>query len=184
MSSQPGDIKLSVPVNDGDHVRGAAGAPVTVVQYGDYECPDCGRAYPLVKEIEKKLRSQLRFVFRHFPLSHVHPRALRAAEAAEAAGAQGRFWEMHDFLFKHQHALEDQHLSRYARKIGLDGARFDREMAEHLYAARIQENYKRSLYAGGITGTPTFYINNLRHNDSMNLERMMAAIKRAIDGAQ
>ena len=183
MSSQTGIIKLSVPVDMSDHVRGAADASVTLVQYGDYECPDCGRAYPMVREIEKKLKTQLRFIFRHFPLMHVHPRALRAAEAAEAAGAQGRFWEMHDYLFKHQHALEDQHLSRYARKIGLDSARFDREMAERVHATRIQENYKKSLYVGGITGTPTFYINDLRHNDSVNLERMMAAIKRALDGA-
>lgn len=179
MSGEPEIIKLMIPITERDHTYGPSTAPVTLVEYGDYECPYCGRAFPLIKELQKRRGEGLRFVFRHFPLTHVHPHALRAAEAAEAAAAQGRFWEMHDYLFKHQQALEDTHLSHYARKLGLDAARFDREMAEHLYAAQIQEDYNRSLYGGGVSGTPTFYINDVRHNDTVDLNRMLAAIDRA-----
>jgi protein-disulfide isomerase len=177
MGDENGVNRLQTPVGERDHSQGPANAPVVLVEYGDFECPDCGRAFPMVKEIQKRLGIELRLVFRHFPNTRIHPHALRAAEAAEAAAAQGRFWEMHDYLFKHQSALEDKHLKHYARKIGLDTARFEHEMDAEHYAPRIKEDYYRSLYTEGITGTPTFYINGLRHNDSVNLERMMTAIK-------
>jgi protein-disulfide isomerase len=178
MATDPVVVRLPRPVNDEDHSKGPANAPVTLVEYGDYQCPDCLRAFSIIAEIQKRMDGRMRFVFRHFPLG-IHPRALRAAEASEAAAAQGKFWEMYDTLFKHQQALEDRDLQQYAGKIGLDAARFEREMDEHKYAPRIQQEFHEALYGGGITGTPTFYINEVRHNDTANLERMLAAIQRA-----
>src|SRR6187402_2647073 len=116
--------RLTMPVGARDHVQGPAEAPVTLVEYGDYECPHCGRAYPIVKAVQKRLGTQLRFVFRNFPLSNAHPNA----EAAEAAAAQGKFWEMHDLLFEHQDALEREDLLRYAADLGLDVKRFRSEL--------------------------------------------------------
>src|SRR6187200_3268377 len=111
--------RLTLPVGPRDHAQGPVGAPVTLVEYGDYECPHCGRAFPIVKEVQRRLGETLRFVFRNFPLSEAHPHALNAAEAAEAAGSQGKFWEMHDTLYRHQHALDDRHLLSYAKTLGL-----------------------------------------------------------------
>ena len=122
-------VRLEPPVGDRDHVRGPATAPVTLVEYGDYECPYCGRAHPVVGELRERLGDRLRFVFRHFPLDSVHPRARHAAEAAEAAGAQDRFWEMHDLLYENQEDLGDEALRRYAAEVGLDLERFEEDLA-------------------------------------------------------
>src|SRR5215470_15875776 len=119
-------IKLKNLVTERDHISGSADAPVTLLEYGNFECVHCGRAYPIIKEVQKRLGNNLRFVFRHFPTVRTHPHSVRAAEAAEAAAAQGKFWQMHDQLFTHQQALEDRDLSRYARHIGLDVDRFAR----------------------------------------------------------
>src|SRR6476646_7201477 len=116
---------LTLPVSERDHIQGPADAPVTLVEYGDYECPHCGRAYPVVKAIQRHFGRRLRFVFRNFPLAEAHPHAAHAAEAAEAAAAQGRFWEMHDSLFEHQQALDDRHLVEYAGALGLDTSRLE-----------------------------------------------------------
>src|SRR5215213_1920134 len=116
--AEPG--ALTPPVGDDDHAIGRADAPITLVEYGDFECPYCGRAYPIVKEVQSRYGDQMRFMFRNFPLTQIHPHAEHAAEAAEAAGAQGAFWEMHDALYEHQRALTDQHLAEYAAEIGLD----------------------------------------------------------------
>ena len=124
-------VELPPPVSRRDHQQGPATAPVTLVEYGDYECPYCGMAYPIVKEVQRRMRDQMRFVFRHFPLVQVHPHAESAAEAAEAAGAQGKFWEMHDTLYEHQRALEGSHLVLYAVSLGLDRERFIRELTSH-----------------------------------------------------
>src|SRR4051812_7519971 len=123
MSSHSVPTRLHVPVGERDHVIGPATAPATVVEYGDYECPYCGQAYPIVKALLERLGPQMRFVFRHFPLIQIHPNAEHSAEAAEAAGAQGKFWEMHDTLFQNQDALEDDDLIGYAIELDLDEAR-------------------------------------------------------------
>src|SRR6187399_2394331 len=129
--------RLTLPVGARDHAQGLPDAALTLVEYGDYECPHCGRAYPIVKEVQRRLGSKLRFVFRNFPLSESHPHAQHAAEAAEGAATQGRFWEMHDALYEHQHALDDRHLVGYAAKLGLDAKRFEQELHTHAHKARV-----------------------------------------------
>ena len=162
-----------------DHASGPAEAPVTMVQYGNFECIDCGRAYPVLKQVRSLLLSSLRFVFRHFPTIRTHPHSLRAAEAAEAAGAQGRFWEMHDQLFAHQRALEDRHLLQYARRVGLDDDRFRRDMTENTFLKQIEDDYQHSLFDEHVTGTPTFYINGVRYTGAVDMESLPVAIKDA-----
>ena len=130
-----------------DHIRGASDGRVTLVEYGDFQCPYCGDAYPVVKDLLESF-SWLRFAFRHMPLPDLHPRAPAAAEAAEAAAAQGRFWDMHDRLFEHQHALSDDELREHAAALGLDLERFDRELREGVHAARVEEDLAAAPRAG------------------------------------
>ena len=172
-------IRLKNAVTERDHISGAADAPVTLLEYGNFECIHCGRAYPIIKEVQQQLADNLRFVFRHFPNVEIHSHSLRAAEASEAAGAQGKFWEMHDQLFMHQQALEDHDLSRYAHHIGLDEQRFAYDMAQNTYAKQIQLDYDRSLFDEHVTGTPTFYLNDLRYNGATDIESLLLAIKQA-----
>ena len=153
---------LTIPVRDRDHVRGVETAPATLVMYGDYECPYTRQAYRVVQRLLAEEPEHLRFVFRHFPLTSIHLHAEHAAEAAEAAAAHGTFWEMHDTLFAHQHALEDTDLVRYAQDLGLDAERFARELGAHSYAGRIQEDMRSGL-ASGVQGTPTLYFNDQLH---------------------
>jgi protein-disulfide isomerase len=154
--------RLTPPVSAHDHIAGPDDAPVTLVEYGDYECPYCGMAYPIVKAAQRQIRSQLRFVFRNFPLAEIHPHARHAAQAAEAAGAQGKFWEMHDMLFEHQHALEDADLVRYAETVGLDAVQLARELDAGTYAKRVRDDF-RSGVRSGVNGTPTFFVNGERY---------------------
>jgi protein-disulfide isomerase len=168
--------KLKPPVGPHDHVQGPAEAPVTLVEYGDYECPYCGEAYPVVKALQKRLGDQMRFVFRNFPLAQAHPHAEHAAEAAEAAGAQGKFWEMHDLLYENQDALEDEDLVRYARALHLDVPRFVKEMESGAYLERVREDF-RSGVRSGVNGTPTFFINGARHDGPFDLVSLLAAIE-------
>jgi|SRR6266536_1054932 len=177
--SNPEIVRLKNAVTDRDHASGPQGAPVTLLEYGNFECGHCGRAYPVIKEVQKALGDNLRFVFRHFPTVQTHPHSLRAAEATEAAGAQEKFWEMHDQLFTHQQALEDHDLSRYAKRIGLDAERFARDMAENTFLKQIETDYNRSLFDEHVTGTPTFYINEVRYTGATNIESLLAAIKQA-----
>ncbi|MBV9959405.1 MAG: thioredoxin domain-containing protein [Acidobacteria bacterium] len=170
--------RLSVPVSERDHVQGSPDAAVTLVEYGDFECPHCGAAHLVVKQIQKTLGDQLRFVFRHFPLAQIHPHAERAAEAAEAAGAQGRFWQMHDLLFEHQQSLSDRHLLLYAEAIDLDTDRFARELAEHVYQPRVREDFMSGVRSG-VNGTPTFFINGARHDGLYDVSSLLDAIQRA-----
>ena len=170
--------QLALPVSEHDHGKGLATAPVTLVEYGDYECPYSGQAYPIVKEVQRVLGDQLRFVFRNFPLAELHPHAEGAAEAAETAGAQGKFWEMHDLLFAYQRALDLPHLLEYARQLGLDVARFGRDLAEHRYADRVSEDVLSGARSG-VKGTPTFYINGWRHNGSFDADTLVLAIRGA-----
>ena len=171
---------LTLPVSDHDHIRGSLSAPVTLVEYGDYECPYCGQAYYVLQEIEQELGDNMCFVFRNFPLTSVHLHAEHTAEAAEAAGAQGQFWEMHDMLYEHQTALDDSQLLQYADALGLDVVRFNRAMAEHHYADRVHEDFMSGVRSG-VNGTPTFFINGVRYNGSYDLESLMAAL---IDAAE
>jgi protein-disulfide isomerase len=157
--------ELTPPVTKADHVAGPADAPVTLVEYGDYECPHCGRAYTVVKEIQKELGSRLRFVFRNFPLAEAHPHARLAAQAAEAAAAQGKFWEMHDMIFEHQDALEGEDLLGYAKSLGLDVAKFARDLEAKENVKRVRDDF-RSGVRSGVNGTPTFFVNGIRYDGS------------------
>jgi protein-disulfide isomerase len=179
MSTTRWEAVLTLPVSaDRDHIQGPADAPVTLVEYGDYECPYCGAAYPIIKQVQARLGERLRFVFRNFPITTSHPHAERAAEAAEAAAAQGRFWEMHDLLYENQRRLRDQDLHSYAQQLGLDVELFDKEMADHAHAERVREDFMSGVRSG-VNGTPTFYINGVRHDDSYDIETLLDALKRA-----
>src|SRR4051794_24369801 len=172
-SDQP---MLAIPVSDQrDHIQGPRTATVTLVEYGDYECSYCGEAYPVLKELVKQFADQMRLVFRNFPLTQIHPHAQNAAEAAEAASAQGRFWEMHDMLYERQDALEDEDLVSYAAELGLDLNRFQIELAQDLHAERIREDFMSGVRSG-VKGTPTFFINGIRHNGGYDLQSMSDAI--------
>jgi protein-disulfide isomerase len=167
---------LSLPVNaEQDHVLGQATAPITLVEYGDFECPFCGRSYPAVRRIRAELGDRLRFVFRHFPRPE-HPHARHAAEAAEAASAQGHFWEMHDQLFEHQDALSDSDLARYAADLGLDVERFRHELASHAYAERVQRDIQSGAHSD-VHGTPTFFINGVKHEGPDTFDDLMNALR-------
>jgi protein-disulfide isomerase len=171
-------VKLQRPVDESDHVLGPLSAPATLVEYGDYECPYCRQLHPLIQELMKRTEG-LRFVYRHFPIKNIHPHAMRAAEAAEAAGAQGRFWQMHDALFEQDQPLDDERLARLARKAGLDMERYTREMAEGLYALKVDEAFKSALYGDGVTGTPTLYLNGVRLSKIHDFEGLLAAVTEA-----
>ena len=152
-------MRLPVPVSENDHSMGPVDASVIVVNYGDYECPDCQRRHREVERMFDQLVRTVRFVHRHFPLVNVHPHALRASEAAEAAAAQGKFWEMHRHLYSQPDKLEDRHLRKYAKEIGLDVERFDREMSAGIYKDQVVKDYHNSMIYG-ITGAPTTFVND------------------------
>ena len=167
----------SIPVVDleRDHIRGAPGGDVTLIEYGDFQCPYCGDAYPVVKALLGRY-DWLRFAFRHMPLPDLHPRAPAAAEAAEAAAAQDAFWEMHDRLFENQHALTDDDLRGHAAALGLDVERFDRELREGVYRARVEEDL-RSGALSGIPSTPRFFVNGAMHLGSPTEPDLRLAIE-------
>ncbi len=171
--------RLTVPVGNRDHIQGKQDAPITLLEYGDYECPYCGQAYAVVKRIQKELGDNLRFVFRNFPLAQVHPHALRAALAAEAAGRQGVFWEMHDLLFEHQDALDDEQLPRYAATLEVDMRRFVADMWSDEVEQRVHEDFMSGVRSG-VNGTPTFFINGKRHDGSFDYGSLLAAIERTL----
>jgi protein-disulfide isomerase len=151
---------------------------VTLVEYGDYECPYCGAAYPIVKQIQGQMGDRLQFVFRNFPITTSHPHAEQAAEAAETAASQEKFWEMHDVLYENQRHLEDEDLRSYAAQLGLDVEMFERELAEHVHAARVRADFMSGVRSG-VNGTPTFYINGVRYDDSYEPEVLLAALEEA-----
>jgi len=171
---------LSVAVNEHDHARGPADAPATLVVYGDYECPYTHEALVVVARLRPQLGNQLRFVFRNFPLTEIHPHALRAAEAAEAAAAQDHFWVMHDYLFAHQHSLEESSLLQYASALDLDTARFEQDLATHAQMGRINADVESGL-SSGVQGTPTLFINGVLSNAPRDFDSLGAALQRAID---
>ena len=153
--------QLSRPVGFGDHTQGPPDALVTLVEYGDYECPHCGRAYPIVKAVQQQMGDRLRFVYRHFPLTQLHPHAEHAAEAAEAAGYQGKFWPMHDTLFEHQPALDDQDLISYAARLGIDRRWAAQALIAQTFAPKVRQDFTSGVRSG-VNGTPTFFINGVR----------------------
>ena len=176
MSRRDNRAQLTLPVGPRDHAIGPPDAPVTLVEYGDFQCPHCGRAYPIVKDIVRTLGAKLRFVFRNFPLTRIHPEAEHAAEAAEAAGAQGAFWQMHDRLFERQFALDDDHLIDYATELGLNAERIRGELDAGTYAGRVRDDFMSGVKSG-VNGTPTFFINGVRYDESWDRDSLLGALK-------
>jgi protein-disulfide isomerase len=169
---------LQAPVTARDHVQGPDTALVTMVEYADYECPYSRIAYHVIKGVQRELGGQLRFIYRNFPLREIHPHAQHAAEAAEAAASQDRFWEMHDYLFDHQRALDDEHLHQYAAALGLEAEIFDQDLAQHRHAGKIEGDLRGGIRSG-VQGTPTFFINGVRHEGSHDLESLLSTIRAA-----
>jgi len=170
--------RLAPPVSARDHVIGPEDAPVTLVEYGDYQCPYCGMAYPIVNAVREEMGDDLRFVFRHFPITTIHPYAEGAAEAAEAAGAQGQFWEMHDWLFEHQDSLAPSDIVKAAGLLELDVDRFVADLTQHRFAPRVREDFMSGVRSG-VNGTPTFFINGLRHDGEWDFDSLLAALRQA-----
>ena len=171
-------IRLAVPVSERDHRQGPATAAVTLVQYGDYECPYTRQSTTVVRAIQQQLGDQLLFVFRNFPLIEIHPHALHAALAAEAAATQGKFWEMHDSIFHHQHTLEDSDLTRFAEAVGLDMEQYARDMMQQRHLLRIEEDVDGGERSG-VQGTPTFFINGVLYRGSWEQNALLAALEAA-----
>ena len=170
---------LSTPVDAArDHIQGPENAPVTLVEYGDYECSYCGQAYPIVKKVQAALGDRLRFVFRNFPLTEMHPHAGHAALAAEAASADGKFWEMHDALYEHQRSLGDNGLGQIAQSIGLDGNAVLESVAAGKFEERVQEDFMSGVRSG-VNGTPSFFINGARFDDSWDEATLTQALEKA-----
>jgi protein-disulfide isomerase len=171
--------RLNPRIRDQDHTAGPADAPVTLVEYGDYECPYCGRAFPILKQVQARLEGRLRFVYRHFPLREMHPHAEAAAEAAEAAAAQASFWLMHERLYLHQRELDGAGLLRHAAAIGADPERVERELSAHVYEPRVRQDVS-SGERSGVNGTPTFFINGVRYDGLWDApERLIDALLEA-----
>jgi protein-disulfide isomerase len=171
---------LTPPVGPEDHVQGSEHAPVTLVEYGDFECPHCGRAHPVVQQLQRELGDALRFVFRHFPLREAHPHAEHAAEAAESAAARGgdeAFWEMHDLMFENQEALNDESLLAYAEAAGVDQTAVAADLAAGAAAGRVHRDF-RSGVRSGVNGTPTFFVNGRRYDGNwMDAESFAADLQ-------
>jgi protein-disulfide isomerase len=172
---------LAVPVSpQRDHIRGPVDAPVTLLEYGDYECPYCGSAHEIVNAIRARMRDQLCFAFRHFPLRSMHPNAELAAEAAEAAGHQRKFWAMHHMLYENQQRLTAPDLLAYAASLGLDLGLFGSDLANRVHAPKVQNDLMSSVRSG-VKGTPSFYINGMRHDGAWDLATLLAALQEELD---
>jgi protein-disulfide isomerase len=158
-----------------DHVSGRLDAPVTLLEYGDYECPHCGQAYPIVKELQRTVGDDLCYIFRHFPMRIMHPHAEDAAETAEATRSPEQFWEMHDLLFKNQDHLDELNLLRFGALVGLDPDELARDLGTHRCYPRVQRDFISGMRSG-VNGTPTFFINGVRHNGDYQLAALLHAI--------
>ena len=178
VSRSPGP-RLAVPISQDDHILGPEDAAVTIVEYGDYECPYCGRAHFVVEELQARDIGDIRFVFRHFPNRLVHPRARLAAEAAEAAGTQGKFWQMHRLLFENQERLEEEHLYGYAAELGLDLEQFTRELKDHTHGERLRRDFRGGTDSG-VRGTPTWFIDGARYDGAWDAETLRDTIRRPL----
>jgi protein-disulfide isomerase len=168
--------RLTVPLGERDHVVGSETAPVAIVEYGDYECPFCGAAHPVVKALQRELGDNLRFAYRHFPLSQIHPHSFQAAEAAEAAGAQNRFWQMHELLYEHQNRLGTQDVLAYTSAAGVELEPVAEDLAERHHAQRVREDFLSGVRSG-VNGTPTFFVNGLRHDGGYDLESLLGTVQ-------
>jgi protein-disulfide isomerase len=171
--------RLTVPVSKRDHMQGDPKAPLTLVEYGDYECPHCGRAYPIIKRVQSRLGNRLCFVFRNFPLNEIHPHAEHAAESAESVGAHGgekAFWAMHDLIFEHQRSLEDAALALLAKEAGVDGKVVVDDLSSGRFRDRVREDFMSGVKSG-VNGTPTFFINGVRYDGSWDEEDLVAELE-------
>lgn len=169
---------LKTPVGPDDHILGSEHAKVTLVEYGDFECPYCGRAYPIVKQIQKHFGDRLRFVFRNFPLRELHPHAEQAALTAEFASAHGKFWPMHDLLFENQKRFSEKTFLALAGELGLAPESLEKAWHDRTFNERVHHDFSTGIRSG-VNGTPTFYINDARHDDSFELEILVAALEKA-----
>jgi protein-disulfide isomerase len=170
--------QLVLPVGARDHVQGSSEAIVTLLEYADFECERCAETFRVVNEITRWLRGELYYVFRHFPAANKHANALPAAEAAEAAGAQGCFWEMHDWLCEHSPTITDHHLKGYAQELGLDVERFERERRAHTHIEKVRKDFQSGV-ASGVIRTPAFFINGVRYRGEVDVDSLLAAIEEA-----
>jgi protein-disulfide isomerase len=168
-----------LPIAGRDHIQGSIEAPIKLLEYGDFECPYCGAAYPVIKAVQEQLGDRLCFAFRNFPLVNSHPHAEHAAEAAEAAGALGKYWEMHDLLFERQQALEDADLARYASSLGLDARHLMADVLAGTHLARLREDF-RSGARGGVNGTPTLFINGEIFTERLDADTLLAALTQSV----
>lgn len=176
MPSQAQGATLAMAVSeDRDHILGRRTAPVTLVEYGDFECPHCRAAHFMLQQLRDELADQTRLVWRNFPLTQIHPHAEQAAEAAESAGAQGQYWPMHDILLQRQEALEAEDLVAYAHELGLDISRFQLDLLQGTFRPRVREDFLSGVRSG-VNGTPTFFINGRRHDGPSDLQSMIEAI--------
>ncbi len=173
---------LKPPVGPADHVEGSADAPVTLVEYGDYQCPYCGEAYPIVKRVQKRLGAKLRFVFRNFPLAEAHPFATGAAQMAEAAALQGKFWQMHDTLYEHQDALDPDNLVEHARRLHLDMAKLKAALGSAAVTDHVQSDFMSGVRSG-VNGTPSFFVNGVRFDGNWTDADEFAAALEAVANA-
>ncbi|MCW3119182.1 MAG: disulfide bond formation protein DsbA [Chitinophagaceae bacterium] len=169
-------MPLRPPVSSKDHIQGNSQAPLELVEYGDYQCPHCGRAYPIVKHLQQELGDKLKFVFRNFPLAQIHPEAVRAAVAAEAASLQGKYWEMHDMIFENQEYLSKNAFIAFAGKLGLDIEQFSKDIARPELLEKIDTDFESGLRSG-VNATPTFFINDEKYTSGWEGERILAFIK-------
>jgi protein-disulfide isomerase len=172
---------LTPPVGARDHARGPATAPVTLLEYGDYECPHCGVVHPIVQAVERHFGHRLRFVFRNFPLTQAHPHAEHAAEAAEAAAVAGKYWDMHDKIFEHQGAITDRDLVRYGEQVGVEPSVIEDALAAHTYKPRVREDFMSGVRSG-VNGTPTFFINGEQYQGAYDAESLVAAVGAVVSG--
>jgi protein-disulfide isomerase len=167
---------IRTPVTPEDHIQGPEDAEVTLVEYGDYECPHCGRAHSIIRRIQKHFGKRLRFVFRNFPLSELHPHAESAAETAEFAGAHGKFWEMHDLLFENQERLSEPLYLGLAKELSLAPEALRQALEGGKYKARVRADFSSGVRSG-VNGTPTFFINGKRHDGPFGYEILVPAIQ-------
>lgn len=169
-------MSLRPPVSVNDHIEGNLNAAIELVEYGDYQCPHCGRAYPIVKRMQKELGDKLKFVFRNFPLAKIHPEATMAAIATEAAALQGKYWEMHDIIFENQEDLDMASLFEYARECGLNMEKFEKDMASPALAEKVEADFESGIRSG-VNATPTFFTNGEKYNNGWESDRLLVFIR-------
>jgi protein-disulfide isomerase len=171
--------QLKPAVNSNDHIQGKNTAPLELVEYGDYQCPHCGHAYPIIKKLQQSLGANLKFVFRNFPLSEIHPDAFNAAVAAEAAGLQQKFWEMHDIIFENQQELGLESLFLYAKTIGLNIERFKNDIQKNTLTSKVEQDFESGVRSG-VNGTPSFFINGKKYNGDWEEDVFNEYLKRQL----